>query len=107
MIQTAHGVPKRKVGSGISGTWTVDTKSSFDRTAEEDSQSENIPSYVEMTAKGVFTCVIFLVADSLIPSTPFGIRLRWKYRPVAQLPGLQAWHSFHFDGNYERGRGLI
>ena len=107
MIQTARGVHKRKIDGEISGTWTMDTKISFDRTDEEGSRSANLPSCVEMSAEGVFTRVIFLIADWPIRLMPFGIRLRWKSRPVAQLPRLQAWHSFHFDGNYERGRGLI
>ena len=83
--RTTRGVQKRKVGGGISGTWTVDKKYSFDRTAEEDSRSAILPSCVEMTVEGAFTHVNYLIVDWSIPLTPFGIRLRWKSHPVAQF----------------------
>ena len=91
----------------MNGTWTVDMEDSFDRTAKKDSRDVELPLSVEMTIEGAFTCVIYLIAHWPIPPTLFRIRLRWNSRPMAQLPGLQVWHNFHFDGNHERDRGLI
>ena len=67
----------------MNGTWMVDVKEPFDQTAKKDSQGADLLTSVEMIAEGAFTRVIFLIADSPIPPTPFRICLRWKYCPMA------------------------
>ena len=80
--------------------WMVDTKASFDQTAEEDSQSANLLSYVEMTVEGAFTRVICLITDWPIPSTPSKIRLRWESHPVAQFSWFTSVAHVHCKGSH-------
>ena len=100
MIQTSHGVSKRKVFSRMNRTWTVDMEDSFDWTAKKDPRGAYLPPSVEMIVEGAFTRVICLVTDWLIPPTPFRICLRCKSYPVAQFFRFAGVARVHFKGSH-------